>query len=355
MGWLNTVLDVTNVALNVNNSMKLTQLHQQGQAQILVQAVLKELRDEIFRIRQAAEDVLEQETLSPRIAAAAMRILQNEIADSPITQEIFSELGDKEFVASTHRLVRSNDQRMFNALPLESQREVVRVAEASQQIQDTTYYLDHYDDAQKLKEAAATVKELQGRNSAGAMWLQVALLFGGSLLLYILLGTARVVDVSSGGLVCGSVLLIGLAVLLSYRQSGRYKKAKSLVKDMGDQVDLAWFDRVDAWVNQDYDLARKIQKDAKWVINAFFGNEQVSVEEEAPALEDIPPGVWHSAPTKDEQRPTDESSPPITIDVEASDLVEETSEPENQYCMQCGRQIPQAVSFCPYCGAKVQI
>ena len=96
MGWLDNLLDVAGIGLGIAQLNQLNELKQQGASKTLVQAVLNDLRQQIFNYKQAAENILETEKKNPRAAAGAMCILKMRLQDSGITPNLFLDLNDKD-------------------------------------------------------------------------------------------------------------------------------------------------------------------------------------------------------------------------------------------------------------------
>ncbi len=164
MGWLNTLLDVTSVAVSVANYNKLENLRKGGQASQAIAEILYILRQEAFNYRQSAEEIRLQEAQNPKVAAGAMRILENRLRESPITPDIFPELSDKDYVATTTRLIQSESNRMMRQLSPAEQAEVNQAVQNSVALSEATYYLENYEDAITLRAAQEDYHMLESRN-----------------------------------------------------------------------------------------------------------------------------------------------------------------------------------------------
>src|SRR5690606_35725834 len=93
------------------NAKKLKELQMQGAAIALIEALIKELRNQIFNFKQTAEAILVNEAETPVIAAGAMKLLERRLLESGITPDVFQEITDKEYTATVIRLIRENSDR----------------------------------------------------------------------------------------------------------------------------------------------------------------------------------------------------------------------------------------------------
>src|SRR5688572_3332055 len=100
MSWIKMVLDVASLGVEIANTQKLEQLRRQGIVNTFTQNVIRELRDQIFNYKQMAESILTTEATSPKQASGAIKILEARFNTSGITPDLFSELSDKDYVAS---------------------------------------------------------------------------------------------------------------------------------------------------------------------------------------------------------------------------------------------------------------
>ena len=78
MGWGDVIsigLGLGNAALNASNASMLQQMKTQQVGEALYREFINSLRNSIFNLNQAAEDVLRGEAAAPLKAAGAMRIL----------------------------------------------------------------------------------------------------------------------------------------------------------------------------------------------------------------------------------------------------------------------------------------
>jgi hypothetical protein len=275
MGWLdvlNVGLGVANVAVNVSNASKLEQLQAQGAAAALIQAVITELRDQIFKFKQAAEAILASEAQSTKVAAGAMQLLELRLQDSGINPDLFRELSDKEYAASTIRLIRDNSSRLLGQLPDAERGEVTRVAAIASHLPKYNYYLANYSEGKRLQEAAYTVAEYAPRNSC---LVQIGLV------LYVYPGIGIPIGVmislfgNSLGIILGlAVWVAGLVAIMRWMNARGYRQAKKLLDDSKNKLDLEQFNALDRELGGE-DKTRRSQAEAQRLVQDFFGSSQL--------------------------------------------------------------------------------
>jgi tetratricopeptide (TPR) repeat protein len=153
MGWLNTVLDIGIVSMQANHAHKLRKLQQQQADEAVMRAVIEALRNEYFKMRQAAEKILGIEGQNPKMAALAMKSLALKVREFDISPEAFPEISDKEYVAATINLIQDNTERMLNQYSEEEQRSLNEAANSAKKMAKYEYYLNNYDKVEELREA----------------------------------------------------------------------------------------------------------------------------------------------------------------------------------------------------------
>jgi hypothetical protein len=344
MGWLDTVLDVAGLAMDVANYNKLNQLKQQqgqtAQYTQYIEALLREMRNEVFRFHQAAEEILAREDDSPRVAAAAIALLEIRLQASPLSPDLFIELGDKNYVASTFRQIHESKRRLFNQLSHEEQAEVNQIAAKSIAMEDADYYIDHYHSAQQLREAQMTVTELAGRNSGLA---KNGLGCGYALVAFIFVGLAFIASPGLGIFIMLAVLA-GAIFLATWLGSGRYNAAVKTVSQLESSIDLERMNQLDSKYQGDLEKSRRDQAKLEQEIKAFMVIRPTDARQTLPAqtLPALPP-------------PTD-TPRPAEAELEAPQairLVEDRpSQPVMSYmdCPHCGSPLPEWAKRCGNCG-----
>jgi hypothetical protein len=277
MGWLDAIgvgLDIANIAISSSNAERLEELRRQGAAMALIQAIVKELRDQIFNFKQTAEVILANESKSPKITAGAMKVLELRLQQSGIAPDLFQELGDKEYTASAIRLIRDNSSRLVGQLSLEEQTEVHRMASAASRLPDYNFYLSVYKDAKRLEEAQQIVAQYGGRNSCLMKIIGILIIWPG-FFTPLLCGSMFGEDGAGFGLLLG--FGIWLAALVGYARwigIGKYGSANKTVNELKGKIDLERFMELDKEFGGESKV-RELQQQAQSLAQNFFGESQL--------------------------------------------------------------------------------
>src|SRR5262249_24889668 len=128
MGWLDIAFDAAMLSTQISQRNKLQQLQAQHAEAAMIQAVVQVLRQEIFKFKQTGEEIVAVATTYPKQAAGALEILCQRFQQAGLVPDLFPELGDKEYVATTTRYLRDQRQRLFMQLAPADQLEVKNVA-----------------------------------------------------------------------------------------------------------------------------------------------------------------------------------------------------------------------------------
>lgn len=278
MSWVRLLIGATDLAVSVNNARKLEELKNQGAATAMVEALVTALRAEVFKYKQAVDSILELEEKNLKVAAGAMRLLEERLEDSGITPDLFPSLDDKEYTAATTKLIRSHSQRLTNLLPPDDQAEVEQLIARATPVDDYEYYLSYYEVGKKLQDAVPIVEEYGPRNSC-----LVKLMIG----LYIYPGSAIVILLFLGiggvagevGQVIGTALgvivwIVGMYRISRWMSAKQYREAKKVVDKVESDINLQRFNHLDAQFNGNKaEVERKYQM-AQRAIKEFFGETQ---------------------------------------------------------------------------------
>jgi hypothetical protein len=343
MGWLNTLLDAGILAAQVSSMSKLETLKKQGAQAAALQVVLAEIRRQIFNYKQEAEDILSMADQNPKLAAAALRILDQRLKASGITPDLFIDLSDKDYAASTIRLIRDSSNRLMAQLPPDEQAEVATVTAAAIRLPDYDYYTAHYADMQRYRAAVPLAR----KHHSGRGCLYAAIVIGCA---WVGMGLCAFTSLagrntSSSGVFSGmgTGLIIGLAVgigLIWYLSRGAQAAAdaKKIVDQVSATVDVEEFDRLDKEFGGDYQRVVMLQQQAQTVVNAFFGRE------------DMPGGAplaRLSAANVTDAEPAQAAATPPTA---AAPAVQSSAARTTVYCHKCGTANTVGNKFCLKCG-----
>lgn len=352
MGWLDVIevgLDVANVAINVNNAAKLEAMRQQGAAAALVQAVLQELRNQIFQYKQAAENILNSAWVESKQAAAAMRFLEIELQESGITVEMFPDLMDKEYAANTIRLIQDNSRRMLGMLPMAEQAEIKEVAFAASQLPECNYYLTHYREWTSYTEAQEVVAIYGPRNSASNKFTFV--ISGCFVLMVLLTLVFSIVDGMEGGLGILLIVLVlggsiwGVTAVNSWMNAGGYNKAKETVAETEKKLDVSRFKTLASQLGSKFEAEAKQRAYQKKVEDFFAGTNPLTRQAGKVQVEKLASIENKSTPPLPVEQPI---VPPVPVHAQ-------TSGQTGQTCTNCGAALPQPMKFCFKCGHKLAI
>ena len=161
MGWLNLVVGAANVAMNASQLQKMNEFGQIQQVGAVIEIVRNQMRDYIFRINQAKEDLLPYLEHHPVAVATGLRYLELELQSSGLKPESFSELSDKEYFATTQRSIQHDFLKVYELVP-EQQKDTIEITvEAMITIDDLAYLVNNYSQVTALQNAQNDFAELE--------------------------------------------------------------------------------------------------------------------------------------------------------------------------------------------------
>lgn len=283
MGWLNTVLDIASLGVNIANASKIEQLRMQGTTTAIIQAIIKELRDQIFRYKQTAEEILAvEEKTTPKVTAGAMRLLELRLQSSGITPDLFVELGDKDYVASTTRFIRENSARLIGKLSQRDRDEVQEVSALALRLPDYSFYVENYEIVQNYRKALPIVKKLKKQNTPLQRLTDkiappsFALLTWG----FAWMMSSMAMDSQQSSLICGGGFLLGVAAAAgiylmrkSLSRPEEYDSAKAIVDEVENkQINLDHFAQLEKEFGANVDKIEMTLEQAKSRVQEFFGD-----------------------------------------------------------------------------------
>jgi len=361
MGWLDTILSVATAGASIYSASQLQSMRAQGAQAEMIQALLAHLREEIFRLKQAAEAALALEAQSAKRAAGAISLVAAQLQETGITPELFSELGDKEYAAQTIRLIRDNQRRLLALLSPGEQGEVSRMMAAAERLPDYSYYLDNYNDGQRLLEAERIDARYSGRNGGLVRTgLALVIIMAAVAAMAALLTPGTGVGTSGGGsgtlpllLVAGGVAVAGLVLLGRWQHAKEYKQAKKDMAELKDAIDRPRFVALDNKFSGQA-RAQELQTGDRALIAAFFGDASSQ-----PALIQVQPGMptqpGVGATASAIRTPTTSTSTVGSEPPRQPAVAPPAATGEVNFCPDCGAKQPRAdARFCLKCGASLQ-
>jgi hypothetical protein len=284
MSWLRALelgLNITNVAVNLENAEKLSQLQKLGEAaeqrqinaEIRAQnaeqrkLLINRLRSEFFTYRQAADAALESEAQSAFRTAVALKLLDHRLNETNISPADFEEFADKEFVHTVYKLLRDNANRIISTLSNDEQVRAHGVVHALIKLPEYDYFIAHFDDYRKLQEAEQVIASLEKKNvpelAQGLLWAKVILAL---VLLFQSLsyGSPAIFVLSIG-------LWVGLYIAQArWQREDEYLKAVKIQKTLLPLLNKQLMSSVMAEVGSTENAA-KLRAEAKSIITQEFG------------------------------------------------------------------------------------
>lgn len=328
MSWVNTLLEVGILGMEISHANQLQELKKQQATAEVAKLFIQAIRDTLFNVNQAAQVILEKEAESPRVAAGLMRLLYLQWQELGISSDMLPELADKEYVAKTHRLITENNQRLYNQLVRIEQRALEDMVTATQSLPDYDFYLENYPHVQKYNQAERTIREIQ---TTGGDWYLLLFLMGTGLSFLVLpIGLTILLD--GAGFVLGSILFL-LTTLFSYQWVHQKRRAEDLsalrlvVKEFKKkEIDQQRFNKLRNAFGKDYNRVAKQRKEAQLIIEHFFADEDLSSVKGM--VQDFTPQLSATVSHADNQPPSRTRQPAATVEqpAEASDSALAVSE-----------------------------
>jgi len=242
MSAWNTLLTVTNIGVSAANYSKLQELQQQQDQAQAVTMLVQLAKDMLFSFKQAADDILANEAINPKLSAAKLQILNRGLTEVGITPQMFPDLADKEYAATTLKYVTTNCEHLMSKLSIEDKQDVNEVIQAIQDHQDAEYYVEHYDSMESYRQAKPIYDELSKRNGC-LMTIGIILLFypgvGIPTGLLGMIGGAIGSLVSSDfelglgilGIILGFVIWLGTVIwIFRWKRGKEFKEAKKSIE-----------------------------------------------------------------------------------------------------------------------------
>lgn len=275
MGTLNTLLDLASLGVEISMADKLEAMRRQGAASAMMQALLSEIRNRVFKYSETAKNILAAEATAPVQAAGAMRLLEIRLQDSGLTPEMFNELSDKEYLSNTVRTVRENAGRLMGQLAPEGRQAADSMLSKATRLPDYDFYVENYAKGQQYRQA---LPESKGPGSGSRTLGLLGMLGCGGLALLgscapLLLLSAPNSN-GSGQFFLGWLVCVGVAVwgFITFQRSGKALAAKQVVDKIASEMDMAEFDRLDREFGGNPGHVSQLRSEAQAALAQFFGD-----------------------------------------------------------------------------------
>ena len=287
MSWTSTLVDLGIISVQISQLKRLEQLQRQNAEAALIQVVVQALRNEIFKYREAAREILDAEAAMPEIAAGAMGILHERFRMVGFSPDSFPDLKEKEYVAATARLIRKERERLLQQLE-PAQRDAVRsIVKAATYLPSLDYYVNYYETISNYRQALASREKLKWRKNG---CLQVSVMLGLLILLPTItsiifgaMGSLLGEEVSSlaRGVGAGTGLVMFLVTFVyinnSVFRSAEAARAGRQIRDFErSNVDLEYFETLEKRYGTDYGRVAAARDTALRQIERFFGDTDLS-------------------------------------------------------------------------------
>jgi hypothetical protein len=269
---LSNVLGTVSLIVSIDNSITLESIRAESEKEAIRRLIIDEMRKLIFRLKQTAEMVMMEGNTNHKLAAAAMRILENQLNDSRISPDTFRELSDKEYAYATIRSIREQSSLLFAQLSADEQSEVNEMVATNKRLADYDFYLTHYSNQLCLQEAQEIVDAYQDRNGCMVQILIVLCV----LIVPTLIASLFYAAGMGFAMVIWSISIFGISYGLSrWSHSRAFAAAKKTMNEMSDE--LVWrerFMRLHRRFGSDSKVLA-LQKADKSMMRAFFGNSNL--------------------------------------------------------------------------------
>lgn len=152
MDWLQTIFNIANLTSSFSREKQLKTLVRQGQSQELIAVLISEMKNEVFKYKQAMEVILEKEDVSAVSRALGMKLLEKKLVDSEISPELFPDFSDKEYVNFLIKNVIKHSNNLYLALtPVEKEEFNKIMSEGNKRKNELQYYIDSFQEFKEHK------------------------------------------------------------------------------------------------------------------------------------------------------------------------------------------------------------
>lgn len=277
MSWLRGALMVADIAMTASNANQIHEMREEGKAVAAIQVMLQELKNQIFNFNESAKDIFEKWDENPKISAGAMALLKFQLDRSGITPDIFIELGDKEYVSSTHRSIQDNVNKMLAVLPDEDKDEIGQMLEAAHYVTQSNYYLENLDDVSEWRENKIIAEKLGPRNSCGAQIL-------GSVVGLFAIGVLGALAINlSDGTTGQTLFLFGIGAVIFFvlaqlwQSPQEYRAAQKRFDELNEKLNIDKYETAEQKLGQNQAQVQRTHDAKQLIIQQFFGDSQLRI------------------------------------------------------------------------------
>ncbi|GEM_PF-928886 len=376
MNWLEITLDNDLNDKAALTSLKLQKFIEEERKLEELLPLQQSLIEYLTLLKQAFDSLSKDPNVDSKTMAAAMILLEIRLQDSLISPDFFINQEDIDYVNIVISSISGKGNLLISQLPQAEQDEVREMILNARLYADYSYYLNHYIQGQKVKEAAAIVEQLEWRNSV----LGMLLLWGGYVLILLVLSSIPIYlftnqETTNAYIGFGFLAIIGIVLFIAitrFQKAKQFNSAVNAVIEHSDLLDVERFEKVDAEVQGNRSRALGFQNSTKALVEKFFTSpsrlSKLSAEEVKPSVllpseETIKSTLPEKADIMLEQLPS--TLPPTSSSTTDSAVSSQPPQeirspitppsPTPRFCGNCGTKLPAGALYCPNCGHPVQM
>jgi len=377
MNWLEITLDNDLNDKAALTSLKLQKLIEEERKLEELLPLQQSLIEYLTLLKQAFDSLSKDPNVDQKTMAATMILLEIRLQDSLINPDFFINQEDIDYVNTVISNISGKGNLLISQLPQAEQDEVREMILNARLYADYTYYLNHYIQGQKVKEAAAIVEQLEWRNSV----LGMLLLWGGYVFILLALSSIPIYlftnqETTNAYIGFGFLAIIGIVLFIAitrFQKAKQFNNAVNAVIEHSDLLDVERFEKVDAEVQGNRSRALGFQNSTKALVEKFFTPQarpsKLTAEEVKPSV--ILPTeetIKSTLPEKDDMmlEPSQSAPAPTPSSLPLEPAVpsaaqREISPPITQpsltprFCGNCGAKLPAGALYCPNCGHPVKV
>jgi len=280
MSTFRTLLSLASLGVVAAQYNQLQNLQQQGADQAayqeLMQEVLEQIRDDIFKFRQAAKEIVELSESEPRIAAGAMTMLADQLDRSGITPELLPDLKDKEYTADTLRMIHKERERLLGQISEVERSEIIDLVHITAELPDFSYYLAYYDQVGEYRLLEQKQKKYKSQaGCVGGANMTIALIGVGVTGLTVLMLICAVVSTGEGLLwLLGSIVTLVVLIIAASKITNDRSNAAAIDKQMAvitADLDLNYYKGLEIRLGTSIERVQEMYDAAAQQIDRFFG------------------------------------------------------------------------------------